>query len=193
MADGVVIRGAILGTSTACGGEPLRRGTPATGGAPARTICPPVGKLKPRRSMITVSLKRNSSKAEVASDVNGAPRLQLTREQILAFRRSVGALDERLPPGPDSLRRAAWAGLQDSVPRAAVLSIHARVHGTEPQAWEDPSLVQLSGPAVRPSTSWPRSILRSSRSGGSPTAARSGSGRERSRPGACASSSTAER
>jgi hypothetical protein len=72
-------------------------------------------------------------------------RLQLTREQILTFRRSVGALDERLPPGPTSLRLAAWAGLQDSVPRAAVLSIHARVHGTGPQAWEDPSLVQLWG------------------------------------------------
>jgi hypothetical protein len=73
-------------------------------------------------------------------------RLELTREQILTHRRSVGALDERLPPGPESLRRAAWAGLQDSVPRAALLSIHARVQGTEPYAWEDPSLVQLWGP-----------------------------------------------
>jgi len=36
--------------------------------------------------------------------------------------------------------------LQDSVPRAALLSIHARVQGTEPDAWEDPSLVQLWGP-----------------------------------------------
>jgi hypothetical protein len=74
-----------------------------------------------------------------------ATTLELTREQILTHRRSVGALDERLPPGPESLRRAAWAGLQDSVPRAAVLSIHARVHGTGPQTWEDPSLVQLWG------------------------------------------------
>ena len=73
-------------------------------------------------------------------------RLELTREQILTHRRSAGALDERLPPGPESLRRAAWAGLQDSVPRAAVLSIHARVHGTAPDAWADPSLVQLWGP-----------------------------------------------
>jgi len=73
-------------------------------------------------------------------------RLDLTREQILAFRRRVGALDERLPPGRDSLRRAAWAGLQDSMPRAALLSIHARVAGTRPTAWEDPSLVQLWGP-----------------------------------------------
>ncbi len=72
--------------------------------------------------------------------------LELTREQILRYRRSVGALDERLQPGPASLRRAAWAGLQDSMPRAAVLSIHARVHGTGPDAWEDLSLVQLWGP-----------------------------------------------
>ena len=72
--------------------------------------------------------------------------LILTRAQILSFRRRVGALDKRLPPGAQSLRRAAWAGLQDSVPRAAVLSIHARVQGTGPTAWEDPSLVQLWGP-----------------------------------------------
>jgi hypothetical protein len=32
------------------------------------------------------------------------------------------------------------------MPRAAVLSIHARVHGTKPSTWEDPSLVQLWGP-----------------------------------------------
>lgn len=74
------------------------------------------------------------------------PRLDLTRSQILAFRRRVGALDERLPPGRRSLRRAAWAGLQDSMPRAALLSIHARVEGTEPSTWEDTSLVQLWGP-----------------------------------------------
>ncbi len=73
-------------------------------------------------------------------------RLELTREQILTHRRTVGALDERLPAGPESLRRAAWAGLQDSAPRAAVLSIHARVQETAPDAWDDPSLVQLWGP-----------------------------------------------
>jgi hypothetical protein len=74
------------------------------------------------------------------------PRLELTREQILGFRRTAGALDKRLPPGPGSLRRAAWAGLQDSVPRAAVISLHARVQGTGPDTWEDPSLVQVWGP-----------------------------------------------
>jgi hypothetical protein len=72
--------------------------------------------------------------------------LELTRAQILAFRRRVGALDERLPPGARSLRQAAWAGLTDSVPRAALLSIHARVEGTQPSIWDDPSLVQVWGP-----------------------------------------------
>ncbi len=32
------------------------------------------------------------------------------------------------------------------MPRAALLSIHARVEGTESSSWEDPSLVQLWGP-----------------------------------------------
>lgn len=73
-------------------------------------------------------------------------RLDLTRKQILAHRRLVAALEERLPPGPESLRTAAWAGLQDSMPRAALLSIHARVRDTQPSTWEDPSLVQVWGP-----------------------------------------------
>ena len=73
-------------------------------------------------------------------------RVRLTRRQILAFRRRVGGLDERVPKGPESLRRAAWAGLQDSMPRAALLSLHARIEGVESSTWEDPSLAQLWGP-----------------------------------------------
>ena len=73
-------------------------------------------------------------------------RLELTREQVLAFRQLTGGLRGRLPAGEESLRQAAWAGLQDSMPRAALLSIHARVAGTGPAAWADPSLVQLWGP-----------------------------------------------
>jgi hypothetical protein len=72
--------------------------------------------------------------------------LRVTRQQILAFRRRVGALDERMPMSSRSLRRAAWAGLQDSMPRAALLSLHARVERVEPSTWEDPSLAQLWGP-----------------------------------------------
>ena len=75
-----------------------------------------------------------------------AAPLELTRDQILAHRRAAGALDRRLPPGPESLRRAAWAGLPDSMPRAALVAIHARVDGTVPGTWEDPSLVQVWGP-----------------------------------------------
>jgi hypothetical protein len=74
------------------------------------------------------------------------PVLDLTREQILAHRRGISGLDERASPGARSLRQAAWAGLQDSMPRAALLSIHARVEGTRPDALDDPSLVQVWGP-----------------------------------------------
>src|SRR5256714_2644050 len=73
-------------------------------------------------------------------------QLRVTRKQILAFRRRVGALDARLPKSTKSLRHAAWAGLQDSMPRAALLSLHARVEGVEPSTWEHPSLAQLWGP-----------------------------------------------
>jgi hypothetical protein len=51
-----------------------------------------------------------------------------------------------MPMRPESLRRAAWAGLQNSMPRAALLSLHARVDGVEPSTMEDPSLAQLWGP-----------------------------------------------
>ena len=72
--------------------------------------------------------------------------LDLSRSQILSFRRRAGSLEERLPAGTKSLRRAAWAGLQDSMPRAALLSIHARVAGTDSGHWEHSSLVQIWGP-----------------------------------------------
>jgi hypothetical protein len=36
--------------------------------------------------------------------------LELTRSQILTFRRRAASLDERLPRGQGALRRAAWAG-----------------------------------------------------------------------------------
>jgi Winged helix DNA-binding domain len=72
--------------------------------------------------------------------------VELTRAQVLTGRRAIGSLDKRLPPGARSLRQAAWAGLQDSMPRAALLSIHARVAETTSSALDDPSLVQLWGP-----------------------------------------------
>ncbi|MCC6989046.1 MAG: winged helix DNA-binding domain-containing protein [Acidobacteria bacterium] len=76
----------------------------------------------------------------------GSAPLTLSRQQILQFRRQAGALDARLPAGARSLRIAAWAGLQDSSPRAALLSLHARVAGVTSPSWEHQSLVQLWGP-----------------------------------------------
>lgn len=73
-------------------------------------------------------------------------RLDLTRAQILGHRRLVGALDQRLTRGKRSLRKSAWAGLQDSMPRAALVSIHARMQETEPTTLDDTSLVQIWGP-----------------------------------------------
>ncbi|HKX75833.1 MAG TPA: crosslink repair DNA glycosylase YcaQ family protein [Acidimicrobiia bacterium] len=71
--------------------------------------------------------------------------LHLTREQILAHRRKVSALDKRLDHSPASLERAAVAGFQDSMPRAALVSIHARVAQTSAGAWAEPPLVQTWG------------------------------------------------
>jgi hypothetical protein len=79
--------------------------------------------------------------------VPGVPaRLKLSRAQILAFRRRAGVLDRKLPAGPDSLRRAARAGLTDSSPRAALLGLYARVEGVAPDVLDDPALMQVWGP-----------------------------------------------
>jgi hypothetical protein len=72
--------------------------------------------------------------------------LELSRQQILAHRRKVSALDERMARSHSSLEQAASAGLQDSMPRAALLSLHARVSGTGPGTWAEPPLVQVWGP-----------------------------------------------
>ncbi|MBY5162310.1 DNA glycosylase AlkZ-like family protein [Salsipaludibacter albus] len=72
--------------------------------------------------------------------------VEVTRDRVLAFRRRSGVLTHRLPAGTDAVRRAAWAGLQDSMPRAALLSLHARVAGVGPDALDDPELEQVWGP-----------------------------------------------
>ena len=68
----------------------------------------------------------------------------ITRENVLAFRQRTTHLDRRLPPG--RLVEAAFAGLQDSSPRSAVLALHARVKDVSPSAWKDPQFVQIWGP-----------------------------------------------
>jgi DNA glycosylase AlkZ-like len=51
-----------------------------------------------------------------------------------------------MPAGTKALERAAHAGLQDSMPRAALLSLHARVEEVAPDILDDPALAQLWGP-----------------------------------------------
>lgn len=65
----------------------------------------------------------------------------ITREQVLRYRARASHLDPKLPAG--SFAEAAWGGLQDSVPRGGVISLHARVEATQPDSWEDPSVVQI--------------------------------------------------
>jgi len=67
--------------------------------------------------------------------------LRATREQVLAFRARASHLDAKLPVG--SLEAAAHAGLQDSIPRAGVIGLHARVEGVQPDSWDDPTLCQI--------------------------------------------------
>jgi hypothetical protein len=55
-------------------------------------------------------------------------------------------LDQRLPA--NALAAAAHAGLQDTAPRAALLSLHARVDGVTPDTWADSALAQVWGPRL---------------------------------------------
>lgn len=71
----------------------------------------------------------------------------MTPEQAVAHRLRVNHLAERLPAGdPHRLRTASRSGLQDTAPRDALLSLHARVEDCPPDGWEAPGLVQTYGP-----------------------------------------------
>lgn len=67
--------------------------------------------------------------------------MRVGRNQVVAYRLRANHLEGRLPAG--SLAQAAFAGLQDSAPRAALVALHARVEGVAPGDWADPSLVQI--------------------------------------------------
>lgn len=68
----------------------------------------------------------------------------VTLRQAVAYRLLVNDLTRRLPPG--SYDVAARHALQDTIPRSALLSLHARVDACESSAWEDPRLVQAYSP-----------------------------------------------
>lgn len=63
--------------------------------------------------------------------------------QVLRFRARATGLDRRRRLHPGALREAALGGLQDTVPRSALTSLHARLEGVGPASWEDPSLWQV--------------------------------------------------
>lgn len=67
--------------------------------------------------------------------------LQVTFGQVLAFRIIQTHLSRRLPVAAHE--PAAWGGLQDTVPRAALTALHARLPGVGPDSWEHPSLWQI--------------------------------------------------
>jgi Winged helix DNA-binding domain len=70
--------------------------------------------------------------------------LRVSRAQAVRYRLSANNLSRRLPAG--SYVEAAFAGLQDTAPRDALLGLHARVAACEPVAWEDPRLIQTYSP-----------------------------------------------
>jgi hypothetical protein len=72
--------------------------------------------------------------------------LDLSRSQILRFRHRADGLVERTPRSPTALVHAAHVGLTDSMPRAALLSLHARLDGVTADVLDDPSLTQVWGP-----------------------------------------------
>jgi hypothetical protein len=70
--------------------------------------------------------------------------LRVSRSQAVAYRLAANHLSRRLPAC--SYAEAAYAGLQDTAPRDALLGLHARVAGCEPSAWEHPRLIQTYSP-----------------------------------------------
>lgn len=69
---------------------------------------------------------------------------RVSRSQAVSYRLAANNLSRRLPAG--SYVEAAYAGLQDSAPRDALLGLHARVAACEPSAWEHPRLIQTYSP-----------------------------------------------
>lgn len=95
---------------------------------------------------LVASMGRSARRRQTMKRMHKRRPLELTRQQILSHRRVANGLVRRLPPGAISVLSAALAGLQDSMPRAAALSLHARIEGTAPEPSADSSLVQLWGP-----------------------------------------------
>ncbi|GAA1574614.1 winged helix DNA-binding domain-containing protein [Kribbella hippodromi] len=68
----------------------------------------------------------------------------VTRAQAIAYRLRTNHLTARLPP--ESHEQAAYAGLQDTAPRDALLGLYARMSGCQPADWEHPAFLQTYSP-----------------------------------------------
>lgn len=72
--------------------------------------------------------------------------MHVSREQVVSYRVRVNGLGRRRTLDETGLRSATHVGLQDSMPRAAVLSLHARLDDVAPDVLDEPSLEQVWGP-----------------------------------------------
>jgi len=77
----------------------------------------------------------------ILDDRAGPGALEADLARVRNFRAGATHLAGRLPAGAYHL--AAYGGLQDSAPRAALLALHARLAGVSPASWEDAALVQI--------------------------------------------------
>lgn len=82
--------------------------------------------------------------------------LSVSAAQAIAFRLQRQCLGTRLPA--DSYADAARFAIQDTFPRSALLSLHARVEACAPDGWADPRLAQTYSPRaavhVFPAADW---------------------------------------
>lgn len=73
-------------------------------------------------------------------------RVRVSGEQVVSYRVRVNGLGGRRASDDAGVRSATHAGAQDSMPRAAVLSLHARLDDVAPDVLDDPRLEQVWGP-----------------------------------------------
>lgn len=92
------------------------------------------GALAQHAAAVRSARRGRESRAEGA-------RVLLDLGQARRYRLVSGHLNERLRTGEFDL--AAFGGLQDSSPRSALISLHARMHDVGPDDWEAPALAQV--------------------------------------------------
>ncbi|MEZ5298648.1 MAG: hypothetical protein R2697_20920 [Ilumatobacteraceae bacterium] len=75
--------------------------------------------------------------------------MRLSQDQIVSYRVRVNGLDRRAALDDAALSAATHVGVQDSMPRAAVLSLHARLDGVSAEVLDDATRAGLGPPLQR--------------------------------------------